>query len=379
MFETGDRTEPATPRKRQEAREQGQVARSQDLNTALVLLGAGLLLHFLGLPTIQKMGAQMAAGFLRISPRGFDVSTVTHSVGAMIVLSLEMLLPVVTVLFLFGAGSNLLQVGFLVSSQSISPDLARVSPARGFARIFSFRSLFRGTFGLLKMVVVSWVLAWTLWSEVASPSRGAPLVLVSATLGQAVAYALEVAVTLCLRAVVAILVLAIFDYAFQRWIHERDLRMTRWEVKEELRRMEGDPKIKERRRRIQQQLAYQRMMRDVPKADVVVTNPTHLAVAIRYQREEMAAPRVTAKGEGYIAQRIREVALQHGVPVVERKDLARALYAAVEIGQEVPPQFYKAVAELLAYIYRISGRRAPGAPAFEPRSGRAAEPAGGRR
>jgi flagellar biosynthetic protein FlhB len=178
---------------------------------------------------------------------------------------------------------------------------------------------------------------------------------------------------MCLRASVAILVLAILDYGFQRWVFERDLRMTKSELKEELRRMEGDPRMKERRRKVQQQIAYQRMMRDVPKASVVVTNPTQIAVAIRYDDSEMAAPRVVAKGEGYIAQRIREVAMENGVPVVERRELARALYGAVEIGQEIPPQFYKTVAELLAYVYRLTGSRAPGG------FGRPEEMVGGRR
>jgi flagellar biosynthetic protein FlhB len=150
--------------------------------------------------------------------------------------------------------------------------------------------------------------------------------------------------------------------------------MTKAELKEEMRRMEGDPKVRARRRRVQEQLRFQRMMRAVPGADVVVTNPTHVAVAIRYQRREMAAPRVVAKGEGYIAQRIRELALEHAVPVVERKELARALYQAVEVGQEVPPELYQAVAELLAYVYRMAGR-AGGGPSWDagPLQGGAAE------
>ena len=177
-------------------------------------------------------------------------------------------------------------------------------------------------------------------------------------MGQAIAYALDLTVSMGLRAVAVILALAILDYGFQRWAFERDMRMTRWELKEELRRMEGDPKMKERRRRVQQQLAYQRMMREVPRADVVVTNPTHLAVALRYLKERMAAPRVVAKGEGFIAQRIREVALENGVPVVERKELARALYAAVEVGSEVPARPLQGGGR--APRLRLPARAAPG-------------------
>jgi flagellar biosynthesis protein FlhB len=359
-FDTGDRTEPATPRKRQEAREQGQVARSHDLSTALVLLAGCMALHFLGLPVLKSLGAQMAAHFEAMRPMRLDIATAVHILGSAALLSGQVLLPLIVIIFAVGAASNFIQVGFLVTGQPISPDPDRVNPIRGFERLFSFRGLFRGAFGLLKILVVGTVLAWTLWGQVSSPRRAEAVILLSGTVGQAVAYALDVGVTMCLRATIAILVLAILDFAFQRWMHERDLRMTKSELKEEMRRMEGDPKIKERRRRVQQQLAHQRMMREVPKSDVVVTNPTHVAVAVRYLRAEMAAPRVTAKGEGFIAQRIREVAMEHGVPVVQRPELARALYGSVEIGGEVPPELYKAVAELLAYVYRLSGRRAPG-------------------
>jgi flagellar biosynthetic protein FlhB len=360
LFDTGDRTEPATPRKRQEAREQGQVARSHDLSTALVLLAGCMALHFLGLPALKSLGARMTAQFEALRPARLDIATAVHTMSAAALLSAQVLLPLIVLILAVGAASNFIQVGFLVTGQPISPDPARVNPLRGFERLFSFRGLFRGAFGLMKIIVVGGVLAWTLWYEVSSPRRAEAVILLTGTVGQAVAYALEVSVTMCLRAVIAILVLAILDFAFQRWMHERDLRMTKSELKEEMRRMEGDPKIKERRRRVQQQLAYQRMMREVPKSDVVVTNPTHVAVALRYVRAEMAAPRVVAKGEGTIAQRIRETAMEHGVPVVERPELARALYGSVEIGGEVPPELYKAVAELLAYVYRISGGRVAG-------------------
>jgi flagellar biosynthetic protein FlhB len=155
---------------------------------------------------------------------------------------------------------------------------------------------------------------------------------------------------------VAVLVLAIIDYAWQRWKHEQDLKMTKQEIKEEFRRMEGDPMLKQRRRQVQQQLAQQRMRYDVPKADVIITNPTELAIAIKYDADAMAAPRVVAKGQGYMAAMIRQIAAEHGVPIVERKPLARALYKTVEVGQEIPREFYKAIAEVLAYVYEITQR-----------------------
>ena len=161
---------------------------------------------------------------------------------------------------------------------------------------------------------------------------------------------------LCMQLSAALLVLALLDLAWQRYRHERDLRMTKEEVKDEMRSMEGDPAVKRRRRQLQLQLAMQRLQRDVPTADVVVTNPTHVAVAIGYDVETMAAPKVVAKGADHIAIRIRQIAAQHGIPIVERKPLARALFEAVDVGQYIPEKFYKAIAEILAYVYELTGR-----------------------
>ncbi len=367
LFDDGDRIEPATPRKRQEAREKGQVARSQDLAAALVLLAACLAVNFWGLPAILRMGVLVAGGFHALSSsRPLDVATVVHSVGAGLVLSLQVLAPLGLLFLAVAICANVVQVGFLMSGHPVTPDLGRLGLMKGLARILSLRGLTRGGFGVLKVVLVGAILAFSLWSEVAGPRSRAAAILISGTIPQGTAYALQVAVSMGLKAVVAILVLAILDYAVQRLAHERDLRMTKAELKEELRRMEGDPKIRERRRRVQEQLRYQRMLREVPRADVVVTNPTHVAVAIRYDRSSMAAPRVVAKGEGYIAQRIREVAMENAVAVVERPELARGLYGAVEIGQEIPQEFYKAVAELLAYVYRLAGGARPAASRRQP-------------
>ncbi|MFC1783956.1 flagellar biosynthesis protein FlhB, partial [Planctomycetota bacterium] len=159
-----------------------------------------------------------------------------------------------------------------------------------------------------------------------------------------------------LRIAVVLVILALFDYAYQRWQHQQDLRMTKEEIKEELKRMEGDPIMRQRRRGVARQLAMQRMSQAVPKADVVITNPTELAVALKYDHDEMPAPKVVAKGAGYIAQRIRDLANEHGVPIVERKPLAQTLYKACDVGDYVPPELYKAVAEVLAYIFELAGK-----------------------
>jgi flagellar biosynthetic protein FlhB len=174
---------------------------------------------------------------------------------------------------------------------------------------------------------------------------------------QAFGAACELVYALAIKLAALLIVLAIIDYAFQRWKHEQDLKMSKQEVKEEMKRMEGDPLVKQRRARVARQLAMQRVAAAVPKADVVVTNPTHFAVALQYDTKSMRAPKVVAKGADFMAMRIRQIAAVHGIPIIERKPLARALYAGVEIGQEIPPEHYAAVAEILAYVYRLAGRK----------------------
>jgi flagellar biosynthetic protein FlhB len=203
--------------------------------------------------------------------------------------------------------------------------------------------------GLLKLALVGLVVFWTLWAE-----RVRLVELSGRGFEQILGVAVDLMLLLSLRAALALFVLALFEYGFQRWQHERDLRMSKQEVREELKRYEGDPRIRERRRALQQQLALQRMLLGVPQATVVITNPTHLAIAVRYEKS-MEAPVVVAKGAEQLARRIREAALDHSVPVVERKDLARALYRTVDVGQAIPPGLYQAVAEILAYVYRVKG------------------------
>jgi flagellar biosynthetic protein FlhB len=231
------------------------------------------------------------------------------------------------------------------------PDLNRINPVKGFAKLFDMQALIRLVLGILKMVAVAAIAVLTIWQ-----TRHGILNSANLGIGALLGYSGGVIYMLCLRLAVAVLILGIIDYVWQRWKHEQDLKMTKQEIKEEFRRMEGDPMLKQRRRQVQQQLAQQRMRYDVPKADVVITNPTELAIAIKYDADAMAAPRVVAKGQGYMAAMIRQIAAEHGVPIVERKPLARALYNTVEVGQEIPREFYKAIAEVLAYVYEITQR-----------------------
>jgi flagellar biosynthetic protein FlhB len=247
--------------------------------------------------------------------------------------------------------SNLLQVGFLMTGQPLRPNLNKINPLTGFSRVFNSRTLVQLVMNLLKLALVCFVAYVSVrgkWSAI--------LLALEAAGGEQAVLLSQVVYGVGLRMALVLLVLALLDYGYQRLRHEKDLRMTKEEVKEEMRRMEGDPIIKQRRRRMQFAAAMQRIRKNVPTADVVVTNPTELAIAIKYDAESMRAPTVVAKGRGLLAQKIREIAIQHGVPIVEKKPLAQALYKTVEVGQEVPEQFYKAIAEILAYVYELSGR-----------------------
>ena len=346
--ERGERTEAPTPRRRQEAREHGQVARSQDLPAAVLLLGTVVALRALT-PTILNTLLGTYSAVL-----GSDATRPDEVVQLMplALTSLVMVaLPVLLLGVVFVMVTNLAQVGWLTSVDPLKPDLNRLNPVTGFSRLFDVQAMVRLGMGIAKMAAVAAVAALTIWQVrhevVYSLHLGAgPLLRASG----------EIVYTLCLRLAIVLLVLAICDYAWQRWHHEQDLKMSREEIKEEFRRMEGDPMIKHRRRQVQQQLAMQRMRYDVPKADVVITNPTELAIALRYDAETMNAPRVVAKGQGYMAEMIRRIAAEHGVPILERRPLAQALYRVVEVGQEIPREFYGAIAEVLAYVYEIAQR-----------------------
>lgn len=345
-----ERTEAPTPRRRQEARSSGQIGRSTDLNAALTLLGALVILHVIGRNVLGRLltitRECLGAGEESIEPdQMVRILCVSLRDGAALVL------PVVLGVLVLALVSAFAQVGVLFTFKPLKPSLDKLNPMRGLKNMFSARSFILLIMGVAKMLLLSLVAYWTLRQRMdvlANMSAMSHLTVV--------AVASELVFTLGLRLAIVLLILAIFDFAWQRYKTERDLRMTKEEIKEELKRMDGDPKLKARRRQVQMQMAIQRIRAAVPKADVVVTNPTEFAVALQYDNETMTAPRVTAKGADYLAKQIRELAIMHGVPIVERPPLARALYRTVEVGQEIPAEFYQAVAEVLAYVYELAGR-----------------------
>lgn len=345
-----DRTEAPTPRRRQEARAKGQVARSHDLTSAVLLLAAFVGLYLFG-PPLGRMLTAMIAAALSIEGPPADLGPVRYLVLETGAELSRNLLPLLGAMFVIGVAVLFFQVGPLLTWQPITPSFAKINPLSGIMRLFSARSAMMAAINFLKLLFVAGVAYFTLAGSAAAVLGATGLdfqdiIVLTATL----------TFELGMKLAAALLILALLDLLWQRHRHERDLRMTKEEVKDELRSMEGDPHIRRRRRQLQLQLALQRLRKDVPKADVIVTNPTHFAVAIRYDAETMTAPKVVAKGADYVALRIRQIAAEYGIPMVERKPLARSLYETVEVGQYIPEKFYRAVAEILAYIYELTGR-----------------------
>jgi len=352
-----DKTEDATPRRRSEARESGQVALSAELLAASMLwagLGAfvvagGVVAQSCGGMVTHALAGLGVNGRLELDART-SAALFTSSLREVALGTLAIVVPMWGVALLAGY----LQVGFQVSTKAISFDPGRLSPAKGFGRIFSLRSSVKTLMALVKIVAIGSAMALTAWSQLPEIARFA-----DNEIGPTLAGIGRVAMRSASAALVAIAAIAVVDYLFQRWQHERDLRMSKREIRDEVRSSEGDPHIKSRIRGIQREMARRRMMNDVPTATVVVTNPTHYAVALRYDREadpaKRRAPYVVAKGVDLVAQRIKEVAREADVPLHENVALARALHAQCEIGDEVPEALYQAVAAVLAYVYRVQG------------------------
>lgn len=355
--QSGEKSFDATPHRRQQAREKGQVPYSQDLGSAMLLLvGTSLLWVF---------GKSIAEAVRRVTQRLLtepvdliaDPSSATSMVLGLAVEVGSAFAPVLGLLLLAGVAASVGQVGFLFVPDRLAPDVSRISPLKGFGRLFSTQSAAKLGFGLFKVTVVTAASLVTVSGRLNGILEAARL-----STAQFASLIIDTAFAAVFAAGTALLILALADLAFQRWKHEQDLKMTAQEVKEEMKNLQGDPEIAARRRQVQRQMAQARIGSEVPKADVVVTNPTELAVALQYDPDTMAAPVVLAKGAGVLAQRIRRLALENSVPIVERKPLAQLLYKEVDVNHPVPSDSYGAVAEVLAYVYQLKGKKPPKPP-----------------
>ncbi|HOD35784.1 MAG TPA: flagellar biosynthesis protein FlhB [Syntrophales bacterium] len=347
-----ERTEQASPRRREEARKKGQVARSQEVVSVAILLACATLLYFSSTWMLDRMMDLMRWAFRESG------STVIHinTVQSIAVIWLYKLFIVLTPLFLTivaaGLLANYLQFGFLFSTEAVQFDLSKLDPIRGFQRLLSLKSLVELIKSLIKFTVVSCVVYFTMKNEIEGL-----IPLMDESVWGILVYIGRIMFRIVITTSWVLIVLAILDYLYQRWEFEKGLKMSKQEVKDEFKQTEGDPLVKARIKRIQREQARKRMMAKVPKADVVITNPVHLAVALEYDGGRMIAPRVVAKGAGVIAENIKEIALEHGVPVVENKPVAQLLYKIVNIDEFIPENLYRAVAEILAYVYSLKEKK----------------------
>lgn len=348
QFFAGEKTEKATPKKRRDARKKGQTAKSQDIVTAVMLLAVFLFLYF----GASSIGSPMMSLFRQAFSKYMLQDVTEQSVGKLMTGVMKqlasMLLPVMAVALLAGVIGNVAQTGLLFTGEGLKPNINKINPVAGLKRIFSIRALVELLKSVLKMAVVGAVAFYVIWTNIQDIS-GLPFKSAGDTLG-AVGH---LAVITGISASVALFVLAVLDYLYQRFDFEKNIRMSKQEIKEEFKNMEGDPLIKSKIRQKQREMAMQRMMQEVPNADVVITNPTHFAVCLRYDEAKSDAPIVVAKGADFLAQKIKSVAKEHDIVMLENRPLARALYEQVEVGGRIPEQFFKAVAEILAYVYKI--------------------------
>lgn len=353
----GEKTEQPTEKKKDDARKEGQVAKSKEITNAFTLLAA-----FVVLKVYTSTIAERLIGFFSLTYddineyiKNYDgyvnetgISSLMFNVFTQFLL---LMFPIFAVFFAVSFICDVAQVKWRPTAKPLKPKGSKLNPISGFKKIFSSRAIIE----LIKSILKIFVIAYVAYSYLKNNTSGLFL-LYDVTIYQGVANVCNLLISLGIRITAAYLVIAFADYAYQKWKHNEDLKMTKQEVKDEYKQSEGDPQIKGKIRQRMQQASRRRMMQDVPKADVVITNPTHYAVAIVYDAEHYDAPVVLAKGADYVAQKIKEIARDSNVEIVENKPLARMLYANVEIGEMVPPELYQAVAEVLAFVYHLKGK-----------------------
>lgn len=352
--EGGEKTEPATAKKLKDAREEGKVARSKELTAAFDLIVLFLVLKiFISFVAERLIGAftyiyKLIPDFVEINAK--DVSG--QAVGTLIINCLLQILIICIPFFAFGilisTVVSIYQVGWKVTTKPLMPKLDKFNPINGFKRMFSSESVFELVKSILKIALIIYIAYVSIRDEADNL-----FILYEIPLKQAVVLVGNVILDAGLKISIAYLVIGLADYIYQKHKFNEDMKMTKQEVKDEFKNTEGNPEIKGRQRQKMREVSQRRMMQDVPKADVVITNPTHYAVAIQYDAEKAKAPIVLAKGEDFLAQKIKEVAKENHVEIVENKPLARMLYANVDVGQEIPPELYQAVAEVLAMVYNM--------------------------
>lgn len=352
MADEAFKTEPATPRRREEARRRGQVVKSVELNSAIILLTILLFIRYSGGYLFYYIKEHTTYIFQNLHTINISFSNLQAYGFVTLVFMARLLAPILGVALLVGLVVNFFQAGFVLSGYPLMPNFDKLNPISGFSRLFSTRSFVELFKSFLKIFIVSYAAYTVIHTELQNF-----IPMMDQSIFQSSVYVALLAYKIGLRVTLILLFLALLDYGYQRFEFEKSIRMTRQEVKDEYKQMEGDPMLRSRIRQRMREIARRRMLAEVPKAHVVITNPVHLAVALRYEQSEMKAPMLLAKGERLIAERIKEIARENNIPIVENPPLAQALFKACDIGKEIPPELYQAVAEILAYVYALNKKQ----------------------
>ncbi|QIB26179.1 flagellar biosynthesis protein FlhB [Caloranaerobacter azorensis] len=350
LFAGGEKTEKPTPKRRKEAREKGQVLQSRELTSALLLIFIFLALKIFGnymFNSLKEHISYIYSEYL-IADDFYSKKEIILLLRYIILKTAKIVAPILGIAFIFALIINYFQVGFLFTTKTLQIKFSRINPIEGFKRIFSKKALVELVKSFLKILLIGYIMYSYIMGQIKNIMR-----LLEKDISNIIFYIAKMSFEIAIRIGLALFILSVLDYAYQWWEYEKNLKMSKQEIKEEYKQTEGDPVIKSKIKEKQRQISMRRMMQDVPKADVIITNPTHYAVALKYDKEKYDAPYVIAKGKDMIAENIKKVAKESSIPVVENKWLARHLYNNVEIGQVIPEELYQAVAEILAYVYSL--------------------------
>lgn len=348
----GEKTEKGTPKKYNDARQKGQVAKSAELASSIILVGTVSILMALGPFFHERVFALFGDIFRRQLSMEVTDANVMGLFANYVLQLLLILAPILIVTIIIALGTNYAQIGWLFTLQPLQPKFGKLNPLNGLKNLFGLRSIIELLKSSLKLLAVGTIVYVTIWAE-----HDKIMSLAYVPVADIFSYAASLTVRLGLLVGITLFVLAIGDYYYHKYEHDKSLKMSKQDIKDEHKNADGDPLIKGKIKEKQRRLALMRMMQEVPKADVIITNPTHFAVALQYDASKMDAPRVIAKGQDHMALRIRQIAKENGVMTMENKPLARALYQRTDIGDAVPADLFQAVAEVLAYVYRLKGRR----------------------
>lgn len=354
IFADSNKTEPATQRRKEQARKKGQVLHSPEITAAVVLTVAFLSFQLFGTYIYNNILALITKVFTVYIKNNdiFDMATFSAFSIEILIIFFKIVGPIILTIVVAGLAINYAQVGVMFTTETLAFNIERIiNPMNGLKRMFSIRTVAELVKSIAKIIVVGVVVFLYIKGEVNNI-----LSLMDLETASMMKYYASLVFNVGIRICVTFIILGLFDYLFQWWQYEKNLRMSKQEIKDEYKETEGNPEVKSKIREKQRAMSMRRMMQEVPKADVVITNPTHFAVAIRYDVNVSSAPIVIAKGQDYVAQRIKEIAKENKVEIVENKPLARTLYDTVDVGESIPPELYQAVAEILAFVYSLRGK-----------------------